>query len=81
LIKAAYALLTLSQEAISASEGRAKKYANLLRTSVSEKIIRSAPTMKASTIDATVISTSDHGITTRRLRGSGLMMRLFEARF
>ena len=43
---------------------------------MSEKIISSAPTMKASTIDAIVINTSDHGMTRRRLRGSGLMRHL-----
>ena len=44
---------------------------------MSEKIISSAPTRNASTIEAIVINTSDHGMTRRRLPGSGLMVCVF----
>src|SRR5688572_20598185 len=65
-MRAPYALLTLSQLALIASDGRAKKYAYVERTSVSETIIKIAPTMKASTIAATVVITSVHGTCRRR---------------
>ena len=65
-IRAPYAPPTLSAEATSASEGRAKKYANFERTPVSETIIRIAPTTNASTNAATVVTTSTHGRRRRR---------------